>query len=230
MQASRLAALAQPALGRGCRVVALGSAAARDHLDLRAGGIVDVTFADAARSPELVGRYHALNLRCFGGPLTLPGWVLADLYLLPAAITLLMEGDSIVAAYYAAPTLVPGAFVGVSLLSTREGQGLGTAVKAVGLAVLGARVARGVTQWSSRALAVHARFGDLVVEGPAPAVHGLAEHSFVYRCVLGEAGTEAVAVVPVPDACARARDGERLVVASGVRVPTGHVALRVTGP
>jgi hypothetical protein len=230
MPGSLLTALAQPALGRGCTVVALGSAAARDHLDLRAGGIVDVTFADAARSAELVGRYHALNLRRFGGPLALPGWVLADLYLLPAAITLLMEGEAILAAYYAAPTLVPGAFVGVSLLSAREGEGLGTAVKALGLAVLGARVARGVTQWSSRALAVHARFGDLVVEGPAPAVHGLAEHSFVYHCVLGSVGTGAVVAVPAAEARARATGGEHLVVASGVRVPPGHVALRVAGP
>jgi hypothetical protein len=227
--ADHLAILAEPALRSGCRVVATGMASVAEHLDLRAGGIADVTFVDAARAPDLIARYHALNRARFDGPLALPGWVLADLYLMPAAITLLMRDDAIVAAYYAAPTLAPGEVVGVSLLSAREGQGLGTAAKALGLAVLRARVARGVTQWESRALPVHARFGDLQVEGPAPAVHGLADTTFCYRCVLGRVGAAPAHAVPVDVARARAARGERLVLAAGVRGPPGHVVVREGG-
>ncbi len=221
-----LRSLAEPALRAGCRVVALGMPPVAAHLDLGAGGIVDVTFTDAARAPDLVARYHALNRARFGGPLALPGWVLADLYLMPAAITLLVRDGDIVAAYYAAPTLVPGEVVGVSLLSAREGEGLGTAAKALGLAVLRARVARGVTQWGSRALAVHARFGDLRVEGPAPAVHGLAESTFCYRCVLGDQLDTPARECDMDEARRRAGAGERIVIAAGARPRAGFIALR----
>ncbi len=191
------------------RFVALGSAAARPFLDLHPLG-VPAAFLDAALEPEWVARYHAVNQARFGGPLALPGWVLADLYLLPSAIGLLVEGQEIVAAYYAAPALEPGTVVGVSLLSTREGIGAGYAVKALTLALYRAKIQRGLTQWRSRALRVHTRFGPLEVEGPAPAVHGAAEGSFVYRVTLD--GT------PHPPGEPMAIDVAKALVAAGERV------------
>lgn len=210
-----LAALARPlwAARPHVRAIALGCAEVREALCLRPFG-VPVSFVDAADAPELVARYHAVNLQRFGGPVALPGWVLADLYLLPAAITILEEDGAILAAYYAAPSLVPGEVVGVSLLSCQEGIGAGTAAKAVGLGVLGASVARGATQWRSRALRVHARFGDLIVEGPPPAVHGLAAESFRYRTTLGVIGEGPGLPIPVEDALARVARGERLCLAA----------------
>ena len=207
------------------RAVALGCAEVRAGLDLSPFGR-PVDFADAAHASELVARYHAINLARFAGPVALPGWVLADLYLMPAAITLLLEDDAILAAYYAAPTVIPGEFVGVSLLATVEGIGAATAAKAIGLGVLRATVARGITQWTSRAVRVHARFGDLRVEGPAPAVHGLAAQSFRYRTVLG-APTEALGErLSVEEAIARTSRGQAVVLrgdapfASGDQGPT----------
>ena len=197
----------------GLRFAALGSAAARPHLDLAPFG-VETTFLDAGREPGWVERYHAVNRARFGGPLALPGWVLADLYLLPSAIGLLLDGESIVAAYYAAPSLEPGTVVGVSLLSLREGLGAGWAVKALTLRMYRARVQRGITQWRSRAVRVHARFGPLVVEGPAPAVHGAAADSFVYHVALDGPPSPPGTPISVEAAIARAQAGERLTLVS----------------
>ena len=214
----------------GLRFVALGSAAALPHLDLTPLG-VPATFLDAAREPGWVERYHAVNLARFGGPLALPGWVLVDLYLLPSAIGLLLDGEphaspNIVAAYYAAPSLEPGTVIGVSLLSLREGLGAGYAVKALTLAMYRARVQRGVTQWASRALRVHTRFGPLEVEGPAPGVHGAAAESFVYRVTLGAPSPEDAVAVPIPEAKARVAAGERVTIVSpGLAADGEHVIL-----
>ena len=195
----------------GLRFAALGSAASVPHLDLAPFG-VETTFLDAGREPGWVERYHAVNRARFGGPLALPGWVLADLYLLPSAIGLVLNGDDIVAAYYAAPSLAPGTVIGVSLLSLREGIGAGWAVKALTLAMYRARVQRGITQWRSRALRVHTRFGALVVEGPAPAVHGAAAESFVYRVTLGAPPPGPGVPISVDDAIARTNAGESLTL------------------
>ncbi len=211
-----LAGLAAPffAARPKARAVALGCAEVRAGLDLAPFG-QRVAFEDAAHASELVARYHAVNLARFGGPVALPGWVLADLYLMPAAITLLLEDDAILAAYYAAPTVIPGEVVGVSLLATVEGTGAGTAAKALGLGVLRAKVARGITQWTSRAVRVHARFGDLRVEGPAPAVHGLAAQSFRYRTVLAALAEPLGARLSVEEAAARTSRGEPVVIRDG---------------
>lgn len=205
----------------GLRLAALGSAAARAHLDLTPHG-VPATFLDAAHEPGWVERYLAVNRARFGGPLALPGWVLADLYLLPSAIGLVLDGDDIVAAYYAAPSLEPHTVIGVSLLSTREGLGAGYAAKALTLAMYRARVQRGLTQWRSRALRVHTRFGALHVEGPAPAVHGAAAESFVYRVVLDVGPPPEGSPAPVAEAIARMHAGERLII-----VPPGGDGERV---
>ncbi len=88
--------------------------------------------------------------------------MLVDLYLMPAAIGLVTcparlcafrpegladDDEAVAAAYYAAPSLVPGTVVGVSLISLREGIGAAAVVKAMTLAMLRARCQRGIAQW-----------------------------------------------------------------------------------
>src|SRR5258708_2459303 len=71
-----------------CRVRALG---ARDNaavLDLAPFGRPGESL-DAATTAAWVERYHAANRARFPEPLALPGWVLVDFYLLPAAIGVL---------------------------------------------------------------------------------------------------------------------------------------------
>ena len=206
------------------RVVVLGHAANADALDLRPLG-VPARFVSAAEAPELVTQYLSANQAKFGGPLALPGWVLVDLYLLPGCVTLLVDeatpDDPIVSAWCGVPTVTPGTVMGVSLLSRREGRGAAWAVKRLGLAVLRARVQRGLTQWDNRSLRAHARLGALRILGPAPAVHGAAERSFVYEIDLEVPPTlDSVQTFP-PSAgrrlAARALAGERLyVVAPGL--------------
>ncbi len=70
------------------RLRALGARANRDALDLAPFGHA-VEYLDAAEHPAWVSRYHAANKARFPGFLALPGWVLVDLYLMPAAIGLL---------------------------------------------------------------------------------------------------------------------------------------------
>ena len=140
-------------------------------------------FLDASRETGWVERYYAANRACFRGALALPGWVLVDLYLMPGAIGLLTcaarfltlrppgfadTDEAISAAYYAAPSIVPGAVVGVSLLSLREGIGAGAFVKLLTLEVLKAHSQRGIAQFGNTSLRAHTRFGRLRLEGRAP--------------------------------------------------------------
>ncbi|MFT3764345.1 MAG: hypothetical protein QM820_02300 [Minicystis sp.] len=183
-----------------CRFRALGAGQNRAALDLAPYGH-PVDFLDASRHRDWVDRYHQANLARFPGPLTLPGWVLVDLYLMPAAIGLLTcparflqvrppglgdDDEGIAAAYYAAPSIVPGTVVGVSLISLREGFGGAAVIKAMTLKMLRAKVQRGIAQWSNRALRVHTRFGPLRLEGFVPGPHGKADESFVYTVDLGD--------------------------------------------
>lgn len=179
---------------------ALGARQNRAALDLDPYGH-PVEFLDAAEHPAWVARYHAANLARFSGPITLPGWVLVDLYLMPAAIGLLTcparlldlrppgladDDEGIAAAYYAAPSVAPGTVVGVSLISLREGLGGAALLKALTLEMLRARTQRGIAQWNNRSLRVHTRLGPLRLEGPVPRAHGKADESFVYRVDLGD--------------------------------------------
>ncbi|GDX81567.1 hypothetical protein LBMAG42_33780 [Deltaproteobacteria bacterium] len=165
----------------------LGHGGNRGALELSPLG-VSVEFWDAATNGALVARYHAANAAKFGGSLALPGWVLVDLYLMPGAIALLLdEDDAVVAAWCGVPTVAAGVVMGVSMLSMREGIGAAYVVKRLGLASLGARVQRGITQWDNRALRTHTRLGPLRVVGPAPAVHGEWARSFVYEVETGAA-------------------------------------------
>jgi hypothetical protein len=202
------------------RLAALGHAENAAGLDLAPMG-VPVHFLDAARHPGLVRAYAEANARAFPGVLALPGWVLADLYLLPGAITLLLdEADGIVAAWCGVPTVVPGEVMGVSLLAEPPGRGAAHVVKRLGVAMMRAHAQRGMTQWTSRSLRAHTRLGPLEVLGPAPAVHGVAERSFVYRCRVTAAdpvATERVDPSLGPAHAAEAAAGARLwLLAPGV--------------
>jgi hypothetical protein len=235
-----------------CSLRALGARENRDALDLAPFGHA-VDFVDAAASPAWVERYHAANRARFPGVLALPGWVLVDLYLMPAAIGMITcparfcdvragdvgglgdDDEAIAAAYYAAPSIVPGTVVGVSLISLREGIGAAGMVKALTLGMLRARSQRGIAQWSNRSLRVHTRLGPLVLTGPVPGAHGKAGESFGYTVDVSDPAAIAAAMrrpgsapdpsppegarwIPVADAgaladlLARAASGERVVI------------------
>jgi hypothetical protein len=177
-----------------CRFRALGARDNAAALDLAPFGQA-VEYLDAAAHPAWVDRYHAANRARFPGALTLPGWVLVDLYLLPAAIGVITcparlcdvrpegladDDEAIAAAYYAAPSIVPGTVVGVSLISLREGIGAAAIIKALTLKMLRATTQRGIAQWDNPSLRVHTRMGALRLLGPVPSAHGKAEESFLY--------------------------------------------------
>ncbi len=177
-----------------CRFRALGARDNASALDHRPFG-QQVEYLDAAAEPAWVERYHAANRLRFPEPLALPGWVLVDFYLLPAAIGLLTcparlcdtrpEGlgddeEAVAAAYYAAPSVVPGTVVGVSLISLREGIGAAAIIKALTLKMLRATTQQGIAQWDNPSLRVHTRMGALRLLGPVPSAHGKAASSFLY--------------------------------------------------
>ncbi len=210
-----------------CSFRALGARQNREALDLAPFGH-PIDFLDAAESPAWVDRYHAANRARFPGALALPGWVLVDLYLMPAAIGLVTcparlcevrpEGladdeEAVAAAYYAAPSIVAGTVVGVSLISLREGIGAAGIVKALTLGMLRARVQRGIAQWSNRSLRVHTRLGPLTLVGPVPGAHGKAGESFVYEVDVSDPAKVAEAMRragSAPDPAAS--EGERWVL------------------
>ncbi|MEO5729682.1 MAG: hypothetical protein ABI134_05875, partial [Byssovorax sp.] len=183
-----------------CRLRALGARDNAAALDLAPFGQT-VEYLDAAASPTWVERYHAANRARFPGALELPGWVLVDLYLLPAAIGLLTcparlcevrpeglgdDDEAIAAAYYAAPSVLPGAVVGVSLISLREGIGAASIIKALTLKMLRATTQQGIAQWDNASLRVHTRMGALRLLGPVPSAHAKAAESFLYAVDLAD--------------------------------------------
>jgi hypothetical protein len=165
--------------------VSFAALGARDNagaLDLAPFGC-PARYLAAEEHPELVQRYLAENRASFPGELALPGWVLSDLYLLPGAVGLLLHsgGEGIAAAYFAAPSVTPGLFIGVSLISRRPGMHAGAWIKALTLKMMKAERLRGVAQWSSPSLRVHTRMGPLRVVGAVPGIHELRSRSFVYE-------------------------------------------------
>jgi len=176
---------------------ALGAKVNVPALDLEPFG-QRIDFLDAAAHPKWIEHYHRSNIEAFPGPLSLPGWVLVDFYLLPGAIGLLTcdakhlpvahrralglkEGqEAIAAAYYATPCVEPGTVMGCSLFSFVPLSGAARMIKAITLRMLHARKQRGVAQWGNRSLWVHTRMGVLRLDGPVPASHGKAAESFVY--------------------------------------------------
>ncbi len=218
------AARALAARHPGLRFLALGAGANAGALDLEPFG-VRAEFLDAGEQGPWVDCYLEANRRAFGGPLSLPGWVLVDCFLWPGAIGVLAgragpgadrappspgpEGERLVAAYVALPSVEPGVVVGCSLFSFAPGGGVARLVKALTLKMLRARAQRGIAQWGNASLRVHARMGPLRLEGPVPAAHGRAGDSFAYRVELddearwgealrGEAAGGLVAAGPAP--------------------------------
>jgi len=179
-------------------LAALGARHNASAIDLRPFG-KDARYFAAEDYPALVERYRAANLYAFPGELALPGWVLSDLYLLPGTIGLLLcpasmlkapvrkrlglslDDEAIAAAYVGAPSVHPGAFIGVSLISLVPGIHAGAWVKALTLRMLRARSLRGVAQWSSPSLRVHTRMGPLRIVGAVPGTHEFRDKSFVYE-------------------------------------------------
>ncbi len=243
-------------------LVSFAGLGARDNaarLDLSPFG-VDATYHAAESAPELVERYRAANLFSFPGELALPGWVLSDLYLLPGALGLLTcparhlrppvrrrlglgpDDLAIAAGYLGAPTVTPGLFIGVSLISLLPGIHAGTWVKALTLRMLRAQRMRGVAQWANPSVRVHTRMGPLRVVGAVPGIHEFRSRSFVYETRLDDERTweasmsRRIALEPtlrvhssdeaaLGRVLARAEAGESLhVVAPGLDT-SGHVLL-----
>ncbi len=184
-------------------LAALGAADNASALDLEPFGR-RATFFPAEQHPDLVGLYREANALAFPGELTLPGWVLSDLYLLPGAIGLLTcearvldvpvrkrlglrpDDRAIAAAYLGAPTVHPGKFIGVSLLSLVPRILAGAWVKALTLRMLGAKRLRGVAQWANPSVRVHTRMGPIRVVSSVPGTHEFKAKSFVYESDLSD--------------------------------------------
>jgi hypothetical protein len=231
-----------------CRFRALGARVNRAALDLAPFGL-PIGHLDAAEHPAWVERYHAANRARFKGPVALPGWVLVDLYLMPAAIGLITcparlcdlrppglkdDDEAVAAAYYAAPSIEPGVVVGVSLISLREGIGAAGIVKAMTLSMLRARRQRGIAQWSNPSLRVHTRLGALRLEGPVPPPHGKAAESFLYSVDLTDADAVSAAMrrpsgVPDPDDAQAEAIGARWVAVADQEALTGLLARAQAG-
>lgn len=181
---------------------ALGASANVEALELKPAG-VPVKFLPAEHQGPLVLQYRELNRLAFG-TLGIPSWVLSDLYLLPGVIGLLRcparmlneearqklqlsdEEPAIGAAYYAAPSVVPGVFIGVSMLSFVRGIQAGAWVKVLTLKMLRARRLRGVAQWHNPSVRVHTRLGPLRLVGSVPGDHEYVDQSFLYETDLGD--------------------------------------------
>lgn len=85
-----------------------------------------------------------------------------------------------VGGYCAAPSAMPGVWVGWSLWSVIPGQGLGLATKVMALGAYRATRLQGITQYDNSALRVHARLGVLRIVSAAVPVHN-SRGSFVYE-------------------------------------------------
>jgi hypothetical protein len=206
---------AHPELSLG----ALGAGVHQAALDLAPFG-KEARYFPAEQHAARVERYRAISRLAFGGELSLPGWVLSDLYLLPGVIGLLLgparalpeatrerlglhpDDEAIAAAYVAVPSVTAGLFVGVSLISLVPGIQAGAWIKALTLKMVRAKRLRGVSQWRNPSVRVHTRMGALRLVGAVPGAHELRARSFVYESDLegeariGEAMARRLALAP----------------------------------
>jgi hypothetical protein len=99
------------------------------------------------------------------------------------AVRLGYDGPIPVAGYCAAPTPVPGGWVGWSLCSAIPG--LGTTAKALGLAAYRARTLTGVAQFCDPSMRIHRKFGRMQVLAAVVDLHPV-PCTMIYRSELGE--------------------------------------------
>jgi hypothetical protein len=97
------------------------------------------------------------------------------------------QGPVPVAGYCAAPTPVPGGWVGWSLCSSIPG--LGTTTKGLGLEIYRAKTLMGVAQFTDQALRVHRKFGRMEVVSAVLDLHPV-PHTLVYRTDVHEDDAE----------------------------------------
>ena len=97
------------------------------------------------------------------------------------------NGPIPVAGYCAAPTPVPGDWVGWSLCSAIPG--LGGTTKGLGLEVYRARALTGVAQFTDQALRVHRKFGRMEIVSAVLDLHPV-PHTLVYRTDVHEDDSE----------------------------------------
>ncbi len=188
-------------------LAALGSRENRGALDLAPFGR-PVRYLAAEEHPTLVERYRSANQYALPGELALPGWSALRISISSPArrsaccfarrapfalrfrkrLALRLDDEAIAAAYLAAPTVTPGLFIGVSLISLVPDIVAGAWVKALTLRMLRAKRMRGVAQWANPAVRVHTRMGPLRVVGAVPGTHAFRSRSFVYECLLDDDG------------------------------------------
>jgi hypothetical protein len=173
--------------------------------------------ATSLRSREIVDGLHHLDAATFGDQqMLMPRWVLFDCGAFPGIVCgfgrRAAELPAAVRAHYRVlgrdDVFVPlsmwaairaaeeGAWFGHNLSSAnalldRDARlpGLGTLTKALGLQVARARAQYGATQWRSPSLALHLRFGDLVLLSAFTPAHTHAE-TLCYRLDVDEARLE----------------------------------------
>jgi hypothetical protein len=156
------------------------------------------------------------------------------------------DDEAIAAAYLAAPSVSPGMFIGVSLISLLPNIQLGAWVKALTLKMLRAKRLRGIAQWANPSVRVHTRMGPIRVVGAVPGTHEFRSKSFVYESDLtnealwGEAMARKLTIAPtsrvkcddmeaLSAVLERAEAGEVITLVPPGLDPSGYVLLRESG-
>ena len=120
-----------------------------------------------------------------------------------------------IAGYCAAPTPVPGGWVGWSLCSAIPG--LGTTAKGLALEAYGAQTLTGVAQFCDPSLRVHRKFGRMQVVSAIVDLHPV-PHTLIYRTEVHEDDPEQVPTMTMDCRDAEAqRDLQRRIDAGAAR-------------
>ncbi len=171
---------------------------------------VRVLRIDQRQNADFCRFLNEANQRAFGGPTSMgmPKWVMLDCAILASAMIGFMipndclddalrkrlaipstyQGAVPISEYSAAFTARPRSVSGFSLQTQIENRGLATRTKALALAILNANHQVGVTQFDSKAISTHCKFGALEIMIYQPIVHTYSENSFVYSVDLPERG------------------------------------------
>jgi hypothetical protein len=147
-------------------------------------GLLPSAFLLVTLAPERA-RAAAAEDRGYGSERARTGQVLGAV--LAEAERLGYDGPIPVAGYCAAPTPVPGGWVGWSLCSSIPG--LGTTTKGLGLEVYRAKTLTGVAQFTDQAIRVHRKFGRMEVVCAVLDLHPVS-HTLVYRTDVHEDDAE----------------------------------------